>query len=352
MNDAGVVAIGMGAATPVGRDAWATAAAVRAAISGFSEHPYISDSEGEPLRVAAAPWIDISAEADERFAQLLLPAMDQALEPLRRTSDVKPRVACALCLPAPRPGLPEALDSVLREGVLQRYREHISTIALFSAGHAAGFMAMDAALQRIAGDTFDMCLIAGVDSYLEADTLEWLEENDRVHGAGPLNNAWGFIPGEGAGAVLLASAGAAQRYGLEPLGRLLSAGQGFEQNRIYTDTVCIAEGLTQAFHAALAGAPSGGKVSDVYCDLNGEPYRADEYGFTALRTKESFAAVSDFVAPASCWGDVSSATAPLLTTLALIAGAKKYAKGRLAVAWASSESGERAAVLIDTQPGC
>ncbi len=32
---------------------------------------------------------------------------------------------------------------------------------------------------------------------------QWLEENDQLHGAGPLNNAWGFIPGEGAGAVLL-----------------------------------------------------------------------------------------------------------------------------------------------------
>ena len=48
-----------------------------------------------------------------------------------------------------------------------------------------------------------------------------------------------------------------------------------------------------------------------YCDMNGEPYRADEYGFACLSYQGvSSSPASDFIAPADCWGDVSAASAP------------------------------------------
>ena len=94
---------------------------------------------------------------------------------------------------------------------------------------------------------------------------------------------------------------------------------------------------------------SGERVTDVYCDMNGEPYRADEYGFACLRTKDGLAAPSEFVAPADCWGDVGAASGPLYLALSAIAGIKGYARGNLSLAWASSENGERAAVLMATR---
>ena len=47
--------VSLGASTPVGRCAWSSAAAVRAGISGFGQHPYMIDTAGEPMRVARAP---------------------------------------------------------------------------------------------------------------------------------------------------------------------------------------------------------------------------------------------------------------------------------------------------------
>jgi 3-oxoacyl-[acyl-carrier-protein] synthase-1 len=185
-----------------------------------------------------------------------------------------------------------------------------------------------------------------VESYLSPETLEWIEANDQLHGAGPLNNAWGFIPGEGAGAVLLVAEKTMRRLRLEPFGQLLSVGRGFEQNRIKTETVCIGSGLTEAFRDGLSGLPDGGKVTDVYCDLNGEPYRADEFGFAAVRTKDSFESASDFVAPADCWGDVSAASAPLHLILSVMASQKAYSSGPHAFLWASSEGGERGSALL------
>ncbi len=80
--------------------------------------------------------------------------------------------------------------------------------------------------------------------------------------------------------------------------------------------------------------------------MNGEPYRADEFGFACLRTREAFVSASEFVAPAECWGDVSAASAPLQAMLASIAASKAYANGQYALLWGSSESGERGAMLL------
>jgi 3-oxoacyl-[acyl-carrier-protein] synthase-1 len=343
-----VVIVALGACTPVGRDAWSSAAAVRAGISGFVQHPYMIDTAGEPMRAAIAPWIDIGLSGADRLEALLFPALDQALEPLSSHQGASLNTAIALGLPSARPGLPEDIQRQMLGRINKRYAKYFSSAATFAAGHAAGLIATQAAFTKLAQGTLDACIVAGVDSYIEPLTLEWLEANDQLHSAGPLNNAWGFIPGEAGAALLLMRESVAQAAGLEALAVVLGTGTSMEPKRIKTETVCIGEGLTQAFRSALSALPAGAKVSDIYCDMNGEPYRADEFGFTALRTKESFESASDFIAPADCWGDVAAAGGPLHLALAAVAGSKGYGKGSFAFAWGSAEQGERAATLIAT----
>jgi 3-oxoacyl-[acyl-carrier-protein] synthase-1 len=345
-----VVIVAMGASTALGRDAWSSAAAVRAGISSFSQHPYMIDSAGEPMRAAIVPWLDIGLAGIDRFEALLFPAIEQALEAIAQVSP-RPSLALALGLPSPRPGLPEDLQAQLTRRLRARPGPPFTAAACFAAGHAAGLVALHAAFNKLQQGGLDACLVASVDSYIEPETLEWLEANDQLHSAGPLNNAWGFIPGEGAGALLLMRAGLAQQLGLAPLAQVLGVGLATEPKRIKTETICIGEGLTQAFRGALAALPPGAQVSDVYCDMNGEPYRADEYGFTCLRTKEHFISASDFLAPADCWGDVAAAGAVLHLMLACAAGHKGYGRGPFGFAWASGEAGERAATLIATAAG-
>ena len=337
----------LGASTPVGRDALSSAAGVRAGISGFAEHPYMIDTAGEPMRVALAPWLDIDLQGNARFEALLMPAIEQALEPLVNRSGSNLRVALVLGLPSARPGLPADLQVALRHSIGTAFPNRFSALAVLEVGHAAGVLGLHAAVRKFASDAFDACVIAGVESYMAPETLGWLEENEQLHGAGPLNNAWGFIPGEAAGAVLVVRERPLAALGAEPLGRVLSVGRAIEQNRIKTKTVCIGEGLTAAFRETLAGLPSGAKVTDVYCDMNGEPYRADEFGFTAVRTKDSFLSASDFVAPADCWGDVSAASFPLAAILSMAAGPKAYANGAYPFVWTTSETGERGAALLE-----
>ncbi len=247
-----------------------------------------------------------------------------------------------LGLPPIRPGgrkdLPAvALDKV-HETVAARCR--VPKAEPIETGHAAGAIAVKAAWEAVRSGAAEFALAGGVDSYLEPETLEWLEANDQVHSAGPENNAYGFIPGEAAGFVLLASEAAAGRYQLRPAVELLTAATARETKLIKTDAVCTGEGLTALFRA-LAGEPQTVRADHLYCDMNGEPYRADEFGFAIIRAGGLFRDPSAFTAPADCWGDVGAASGPLFLVLVDAAARKGYAPGPVLSAFTSSESGER-----------
>jgi len=338
---------GLGARTPIGRSVWASAAAARAGLCGFCEHPFMVDTAGEPMRVARAPWIDWRVAGIDRLAALLLPAIDEALgELIRLSAGMSLRLGLALALPTSRPGLPPATGEALLARVAARHPGRFTAAPAFELGHAAAYPALEAAVNALAAASLDACLVCGVDSYLAPETLEWLEACDQLHGGGALNNAWGFIPGEAAGAVLLATSALLQRTGMATLAEISAVGIGRESKLIKTDDVCIGEGLTRAFRSVLATLAPGERVNDIFCDLNGEPYRADEYGFAALRTREHLRTSSDFNSPADCWGDAGAAGGPLHVALAAIAHYKRYARGTISMAWGSSESGERGAALI------
>jgi 3-oxoacyl-[acyl-carrier-protein] synthase-1 len=161
-----------------------------------------------------------------------------------------------------------------------------------------------------------------------------------------LNNAWGFVPGEAAAALLVASVDLADRRGLDRCGRVLAVAGGVEANRIKTQTVCLGQALSEVLQRVLMARPKNALVSDVYNDMNGEPYRADEFGFAIARTGEAFERPSDMVTSADCTGDVGAAGGALHIALAAIAARKGYAAGNLAIVHAGSESGERGAALI------
>lgn len=337
------ILLGLGACTAIGCDAASTAAAIRAGVSGFARHRFMIDTAGEPMRVAAAPWLEVDLPATHRLEALLFPAIDEAFGGANCDGL---RVALALGLPEPRPGLPRDLGPWARQAIAARYAKVFRTVALFQSGHAAVLMALEAALASMQRKAFDVCVVAGADTYLRPETLDWLEASDQLQGAGPLNNAWGFVPGEAAAALLVAGADAVDRLGLDRRGRVLAVASGVEANRIKTQTVCLGQALSEVLQRVLTVRPNNTRVSDVYSDMNGEPYRADEYGFAIARCGEAFERPSDMVTPADCTGDVGAAGGALNIALAAIAARKGYAAGNLAIVHAGSESGDRGAALI------
>ena len=307
--------VSLGACTPIGRNAASACAAVRAGINGFVQHPFMVDSCSQPMRGSIAPWLDIGLSDGARLVSLLMPAIDEVLEPLTVRRHAAAKLALALALPAPRPGV--AADVVSQMNAHIRSVGRFAEVACFAQGHAGGLVALREAVGKLGRGDCDACVVAGVDSYIEPATLEWLDDHDQLHGAGRLNNAWGFIPGEGAAALLLTTQDGARRLGLRALTTVLAVGQAIEPSCIKTEGACIGAGLTQALQQALHVLSAPAVVSDIYCDLNGEPYRSDEFGFATLRTNRLFEDAGAFVAPADCWGDVGAASGPLLTCLAV-----------------------------------
>lgn len=341
--------VSRGARTAVGASSSASSAAVRAAVSRFGEHPFMIDKNGVSMIVAQDAFLPAEADAEERFTELMLSAAGAALEEIGLRGG-RTRIGLFLGLPAGRPGLPRNLADVLGSR-LERAAAPFAPPAnpkIFQNGHAAGLLALDEAVSGIVGGSFDLCLVGGVDSYLIPETLEWLDEVDRIHSA---DNAWGFIPGEAAGFVLLASSRWVGRFGADGAVRVAGVSVAREPHPIDSESICVGEGLTESFAGALEALPNDeSQVDWMICDLNGEPYRADEFGYTLVRTSDRFLDAANFLTPADCWGDVGAASGPLFITLAVAASARGYAAGPHTLTWASSDDGLRCAALIRTQP--
>jgi 3-oxoacyl-[acyl-carrier-protein] synthase-1 len=88
----------------------------------------------------------------------------------------------------------------------------------------------------------------------------------------------------------------------------------------------------------------------MYCDINGERYRSEEWSLAVLRVPHATKTL-DYVAPVACWGDVGAAIGPLSCILATRAWARRYSKGRNALIWCGSETGLRAAIALTAPEG-
>ena len=341
----GIPVIGSGARTPLGFNAPATAAAVRAGITMLKEHAYMVNKYGEPMVVSSDYELPPEMDGIERLVQLAVPAVVESLSTLRNRETAVPPISLFIALPERRPGRPENLvhrfTSQLNSLLEKQFR--VQGINCCESGHAGGIICMERALDQIMNGHSELCLVGGVDSYLSADTLEWLDSLDQLHSESTI---YGFCPGEGAGFCLLASQRFADQFGLSASVALMSAASAFEPNRIKTNTICIGEGLSEAFRKTLTALPKDTRIDHTICDMNGERYRGNEYGFAMLRCGQNFGEESNFETPADCWGDVGAASGPLFCILASFAALKSYAHGPFTFIWASSEGGHRAAALL------
>ncbi|SEN18521.1 3-oxoacyl-[acyl-carrier-protein] synthase-1 [Paracoccus alcaliphilus] len=336
--------LGIGARTPLGFDRAASAAAVRCGISAIAEHPSMIDRFGMPMKVTRDAALDVALAGPERLAALTLAAAAEALAPLAGVPSLPP-ITIALSLGEQRPGQGPQTGAAVADAIRSRLDASLdpNRILHWMGGHAGGIMAMEAAGRLIASGRAGLVLAGGVDSYLAADTLEWLDETEQLHSD---DNIYGFCPGEAAGFVLMAAPETARRLGLSPLLQVAGIGSGIETNLIRTEDIVLGDGLAEAFRGARAGLDPDRPVDQILCDMNGERYRGNEYGFAVLKSAGLFRDAADFIAPADCWGDVGAASGPLCVALVAEAVARGYSKGPLSLIWASSAAGQRAAAIL------
>jgi len=340
-----VCLVAFGARTPVGLSALPAAAAVRAGIAAFAEHPAMDDRFGKPMIVARDPDIGEEIKWPERLWSLLMSAITEVASSLQGKVPPTTTMPWILSLPPARSG-----GDTLAKSIAERLTREApapvkpASVGTFQVGHGGGLLALEDASKRLRSGAVELCLVAGVDSWLDDDALEALDVAEQLKSE---KNLWGFIPGEAAGAFVVATRRAAERLRLEIFGTVTGIGRAREENLIHTDTVCVGRGLSEAILQALQPLERGGeKVDQAYCDFNGQPYRSHEFGYAVPRVTRRFVDSTDFEAPADCWGDVRAATGPLLLMLAAVSGRKGYARGPRILVWTSSDGGERAAALV------
>lgn len=281
-------------------------------LTQFHRHPVYLDQSGQAVQVSSFSGMPFTAE---RWCALLEGALKDMLDHLGdQAAQLCQGKPCPLWLILPdhsRPGVPSDIDVCLAQMIANRF-PMLQLQGSLAAGHTAAAHAIQLAHARKALPL----AIAAVDSWLHPDSLRWLEMRDFIHNAGrpykaqSHRNPYGRVPGEGAAALLLSGEGP---------GWCRIAGLGTAEESVLANDSrpCIGQGLTLAAQQALAGLPSGQRVGCIVSDLNGEMYRADQFGFTTLRIAEHLAEGWQQLSPALVSGDLGATTA--LAHLALSA---------------------------------
>lgn len=340
------------ARTAVGGGAAQTAASIRAGVARLGAHPTHEarrrDPEWEnpePLNVAAAPGLgfDPALRGAERLHALLIPVLTD----LVKTANLQRRDLgqCALLVALPTPDAAVAswrLGETFLAELARRTGLGFKTTRQSLSGHAAGVELLAEASALLTSGEVQSCIVAGVDSYLSVDRLALLDDGYRLKSE---RNVDGFCPGEAAAALFLETP--RHRRSGAPRATIAAIGLGLEPEPMASDKVSTGAGLCEALRGAL---PADTSPDFLLCDLNGESYRAFEWGVAQARLGARLEGLGRAVMPARSVGDVGAATGPLLISVAVEAFERGWAPGHEALIFTASEGSLRGAARL-TAPG-
>lgn len=204
----------------------------------------------------------------------------------------------------------------------------------FAIGSAGVFVALLDAAHRVA-DGEAAVMVVAADSPYDPGRLDALQRSRRLLTDDVTD---GFIPGEGAAALVVT---AATPGSLAVIARVGVEHDGFHPDG---DAALTGDGLTAAVHAAMDG--SAAPARGVWASLNGESWTAKEWGLAARRAHRAIDADARVEHPAECFGDTGAALGAMLLVLATVAMHRRQNDGPLLV-WSASEEGFRGAARVE-----
>lgn len=329
-----------GMVCPVGLSAPAACAAMRAGIAKFDELPY-RDNQGEPIVGALVSDLDPKLKRKARLIELLVPAVSECLAEKPVNPPGRIPLLIGLAETARPGGGAEWAEDILKEVQKQLGMSFHPTLSrTIPKGHTAGFEGLRIARELLLQDKeVPACVICGVDSYIRAEALHWLDQHFRLKTSA---NQHGLIPGEAAAAVLL------QREPAVGVAvELVGLGFAKEKTHVLSEDPFLGLGLAEAARGALAEAKLGFHEMDWrISDVTGE-----QYGFKEIALVEGRLMRVVRKEPQPLWhcadsiGDVGAAAGAAQFVLAAAAFRKGYAPGEKALCLGGSVPGDRAAAV-------
>ncbi len=323
----------IGAVTSVGRDAASACAAIRAGISRPRRVSHFQVLEPETQDTVPLTAHPLQGYTDGfvgmgRWLRLARGCLREVLEtpglPLPSDAKFWGRTALLMVIPS----INDEVFELEGEDGLDGIREHClrplrDTLALSLPDANVwvvdqGPAGVAAAVQQASGELwragFKRVLVLAVDSLLEPETLQVLDEEGRLKVG---DNPVGLMPGEASACFLLEQEGEARQRGAAPLALVTGVATAEERLHLYAGHVSQGAGLAACILDVLAHDPRPARFEgDVYSDLNGEEWRAREWGTALVRVGEELHAPNVHL-PCVSVGDVGAASGALGVCLAV-----------------------------------
>ena len=342
MSQQPLAIVGSGMVTGVGLSAPASCAAIRCGINNFQDTRFM-DSAGEWIVASEVP-LQEPWRGPEKQARMLASVLEETFDTDPGLSPAETPVIFCFS-ERERPGRLDNLNERVLESTqrLLDFQLHSSSMTI-SQGRVGGAVGLREARKMLYEQRIPAVIVAAVDSYLSAQTLTAYEAKRRLLTA---TNSNGFIPGEGAAAVIAKR----PRPSEYPQLILLGLGFGVEKSTIESEEPLRADGLVQAIRASLAEAGADlGSLDFRITDVSGEQYWFKEASLAMTRILRTKKDEFDIWHAADCIGETGSTAGPAAFNVAWSANEKDYSKGNNVLCHFGNDEGKRAAVVLTYQP--
>ena len=318
---------------------------MRLGLKFFEELPW-NDAAGVPI-VGGRTALDLGEITDDdRLATMAAHALRECVAspiPTARHPG-EPPAPLLLCLPTSDPDLPgrPTADLLAVLAATSDAPIDLSASRAFASGRAAVFEAMNEAARMLADRSAAAVYLGGVDSLVDAGTL------DRRLRAGRLktSTAEGVIPGEGAVFVRLVREG-------EPgaLATVASIGRNHEEHARGAGQSTAGAGLAKAARAALASAGILAAELGAIIHDAGDRVSFREVSLAIARLRPRAEPPPLITTTAACAGELGAAYGPFALGLAAFFLARDVIDGATLVLGSGEDAGHGAAVLTRPSQG-
>ena len=330
------------AITSLGESLAETALLWRAGVHNVAKSRFV-DARGERIAMCTTTALPSTLLGPERLVALAAHALHR-LHAAPAAAAAAPRVQVLLALPERfaqadgERGLDaagRALIDMLRVRLPKAWQH--ADISAFPFGRAAGALALQQASTLVADGTLVIC--GGVDSQHDWAAIDALQRADRLLGP---DNVDGVRPGEAAAFVVL------DRPARDDTTlNVVALGLAREPHPVGSETQSLAQGLSQALHAAVAPLRLAQRRCNHWLlDNTHEVYATQALQNVITRFGDVLGLRTVLHTPLKDLGDAGAATIPLLAALAAQAWRLGYADDDTMILAASSDGGARGALLL------
>ncbi len=344
---------GVGMVTPLGVDTSMTTAVINAGITPVSEVEFYDD-DFAPLKMCLVP--DGALDSTIDGVKLIMPLSARQYRMLQLSvfalSELEEYLPEGYSPPVFLAG-PE--DVVLAEStngrllienlaVQSKLNIDIKNSRYCALGRAGGLDVIDTAIRYFEQNLGQLVIVGGVDTFYDRAIMTHYVSKKRLIVSDARD---GFIPGEGAGFLLLVSPNAPERLIKASKSYVVNFGSGFEEGYIGSDRPYRGDGLATAWGGAL-NSPICLDIQCIMSSMNGEHYFAKELGVAITRNNGKIAENPDMQHPAEFCGDLGAAMGPVM--VGVLQKSDMLQKGT-GLVYCSSDGDQRCAVTIKANAG-